>query len=328
MPRKKLIALLGGSLALSAWMTSASTQTMPVTPVIGFLNSGSPEPFTRQLAAFHHGLSTAGYNKDRNVAIEYRWAEGRYDRLQALAADLIRLKANMIVATGGATSEYAARAQSGTIPILVVSGSDPAQLAAHSGQGRRNVTGISVHHSQLAVKRLDVLRELVPSPAKLAVLVNPNGVLTDIETRNVETAARETGVQLLVLKASTDSEFEPAIAAAVREGADSLLVSADSFFTSRRAQIVALAAQYALRAVYPWREYVEAGGLMSYGPRLSDVYRNIGLYAGRVLKGAAPADLPIQAPQKFDLMINLRTAKELGVTVPLVLHARADAVIE
>jgi ABC-type uncharacterized transport system substrate-binding protein len=326
MQQQKFIALLGVGLAIWSLITPAAAQTVPI---IGFLNSASREPFAPQLAAFHQGLSEAGYVKDRNVAIEYRWAEGRYDRLQALAADLIRLKANMIVATGGSTTEQAARAQSETIPILVVTGSAPGQLGdANSRPRQRNVTGVSVHHSQLAVKRLDVLRELVPRPAKLAVLVNPNGVLTDIETRSVEAAARETGLQVLILKASVDSEFEPAIAAAVRGGADSLLVSADAFFTSRRAQIVALAAQYALRAVYPWREYVEAGGLMSYGPRLSDVYRNIGLYAGRVLKGAAPADLPIQAPQKFDLMINLRTAQELGLTVPLVLLARADAVIE
>jgi ABC-type uncharacterized transport system substrate-binding protein len=325
MRRQELIALLGGWLAVWSFITPAIAQTVPI---IGFLNSGSREPFTKQLAAFHLGLSETGYSKDRNVAIEYRWAEGQYDRLQVLAADLVRLKANMIVATGGATSEQAARAQSETIPILVVSGSDPAQLGAHAGQGRRNVTGVSVHQTQLAVKRLDVLRELVPRPAKLAFLVNPDGVLFDVETRSIETAAREAGLQMLVLKASAESDFERAISAAVREGADTLLVSADSFFTGRRAQIVALAAQHALRAVYPWREYVEAGGLMSYGPRLSDAYREIGLYAGRVLKGAAPADLPIQGPRKFELMINLRTANELGVTMPLMLLARADAVIE
>jgi putative tryptophan/tyrosine transport system substrate-binding protein len=327
MRRQELIALLGGSLALWAWITPALTQTMPI---IGFLNNGSPEPFTRQLEAFHQGLSAAGYNKDRNVAIEYRWAEGRYDRLQALAAELIGLNAKIIVATGGATTEQAARAQSATIPIVVVTGSDPDQVGAGANPrlGRRNVTGVSVHHAELAAKRLDVLRELVPRPAKLAYLLNPNQALAEIETRTVEAAARETGVNLLILKASTQSELAPAIAAAVREGADSLLVSADTFFTSNRDQIVALAAKHALRAAYPWREYVEAGGLMSYGPRLSEVYREIGLYAGRVLKGTAPADLPVQGPRKFELMINLRTAKELGVTVPLVLLARTDAVIE
>jgi ABC-type uncharacterized transport system substrate-binding protein len=327
MRRQKFIALLGGCLAVWPFITPATTQPVPI---IGFLNSASREPFTKLLAAFHQGLSEAGYNKDRNVAIEYRWAEGQYDRLRPLAADLVRLKANMIVATGGATSEHAARAESETIPILVVTGSELVQL---SGDGnfrprQRNVTGVSVYHSQLAVKRLDVVRELIPRPAKLAVLVNPHAQLTDIETRNVETAAREPGLQLLVLKASRESEFAPTIAAAARDGAELLLVSADSFFTSRRAQIVALAAQHALPAVYPWREYVEAGGLMSYGPRLSDAYRDVGVYAGRVLKGAAPADLPIQGPRKFELMINLRTAKELGLTMPLVLLARADAVIE
>jgi ABC-type uncharacterized transport system substrate-binding protein len=325
MQRRKFIALLGVGLAVWSFITPAAAETVPI---IGFLNSGSREPFTKQLAAFHQGLSEAGYVKDRNVAIEYRWAEGRYDRLQALAADLIRLKANIIVATGGATSEQAARAQSATIPILVVTGSDPVQLAAHPRLGRRNVTGVSVHHSQLGAKRLDFLRELAPTGAKLALLLNPNQFLAETETRDIEAAARDAGLQLLVFNASAESEIAPAIAAAVQGGADLLLVSADSFFTSRRAQIVALAAKHALRAAYPWREYVEAGGLMSYGPRLSDCYRDIGLYAGRVLKGAAPADLPIQGPRKFELMINLRTAKELGLTVPPVLLARTDEVIE
>jgi putative ABC transport system substrate-binding protein len=197
MRRQELIALLGGSLALWAWITPALTQTMPI---IGFLNNGSPEPFTRQLEAFHQGLSAAGYNKDRNVAIEYRWAEGRYDRLQALAAELIGLNAKIIVATGGATTEQAARAQSATIPIVVVTGSDPDQVGAGANPrlGRRNVTGVSVHHAELAAKRLDVLRELVPRPAKLAYLLNPNQALAEIETRTVEAAARETGVNLLI----------------------------------------------------------------------------------------------------------------------------------
>jgi putative ABC transport system substrate-binding protein len=275
-------------------------------------------------------LSEAGYVKDRNVAIEYRWAEGQYDRLRALAADLVRLKPALLVATGGATSEQAARAESASIPILVVTGSDPSRLdvQARSRVGARNVTGVSVHHAQLSVKRLDFLRELTPSATKLALLVNPKGVLTDIETREIETAAHDAGLQLIVLRATTESEFAPAIAAAVREGADSLLVSADAFFTSRRTQIVALASQHSLRAAYPWREYVEAGGLLSYGPKLADAYRDIGLYAGRILKGAALSSLPLQGPRKFELMINLRTAKELGVTVSPILLARTDAVIE
>jgi putative ABC transport system substrate-binding protein len=327
MQQLRFIALLGGWLAVCSFITPAAAQTVPI---IGFLNSASREPFAPQLAAFHQGLSEAGYVKDRNVAIEYRWAEGQYDRLRALAADLVRLKPALLVATGGATSEQAARAESASIPILVVTGSDPSRLdvQARSRVGARNVTGVSVHHAQLSVKRLDFLRELTPSATKLALLVNPKGVLTDIETREIETATHDAGLQLIVLRATTESEFAPAIAAAVREGADSLLVSADAFFTSRRTQIVALASQHSLRAAYPWREYVEAGGLLSYGPKLADAYRDIGLYAGRILKGAALSSLPLQGPRKFELMINLRTAKELGVTVSPMLLARTDAVIE
>ena len=327
MQQRKVIALLGSWLAVCSSITPAAAQTVPI---IGFLNSGSREPFTKHLAAFHQGLSETGYNKDRNVAIEYRWAEGQYDRLRALAADLVRLKPALLVATGGATSEQAARAESASIPILVVTGSDPSRLdvQARSRAGARNVTGVSVYHTQLSAKRLDFLRELTPRATKLALLVNPKGVLTDIETREIETAAHDAGLQLIVLRATTESEFAPAIAAAVREGADSLLVSADAFFTSRRAQIVALASQHSLRAAYPWREYVEAGGLLSYGPKLADAYRDIGLYAGRILKGATLASLPLQGPRKFELMINLRTAKELGVTVSPMLLARTDAVIE
>jgi putative ABC transport system substrate-binding protein len=323
----KFTALVMGGLATWAFVWPVSAQTVPI---IGFLNSASRDPFAQQLAAFHQGLGEAGYAEDRNVAIEYRWADGRYDRLPALAADLVRRKIAMIVATGGTTSALAAAGETATIPILVVSGSDPDQLAmeARARPGPRTVTGATVYHTQLAVKRLDLLRELVPKPAKLAFLVNPNAVLTPIETRDVETAARDAGLQVLVLRASAENEFAPVISEAVQAGADTLLVSADSFFTSQRAQIVALAAQYALRAVYPWREYVEIGGLMSYGPRLSEVYRDVGRYAGRILNGVAPASLPIQVPRKFELTVNLQTARALGLAIPPLLLARIDEAIE
>jgi len=323
----KFTALVMGGLATWAFVWPVSAQTVPV---IGFLNSASRDPFAQQLAAFHQGLGEAGYAEDRNVAIEYRWAAGRYDRLPALAADLVRRKTAIIVATGGTTSALAAAGETATIPIVVVSGSDPDQLAmeARARPGPRTVTGATVYHSQLAVKRLDLLRELVPKPARLAFLVNPNAVLTPVETRDVETAARDTGLQVIVLAARAESDLAPAISAAVQAGADTLLVSADSFFTSRRAQIVALAAQHALRAVYPWREYVEIGGLMSYGPRLSEIYRDVGRYAGRILDGVAPASLPIQVPRKFELTINLQTARALGLTVPPVLLVRIDEAIE
>jgi ABC-type uncharacterized transport system substrate-binding protein len=328
MKRQRLTGLLVVSwLATWAFAASAPAQTVPV---IGFLSSGSRDPFAQQLAAFHRGLNETGYAEDRNIAVEYRWADGRYDRLPVLAADLVRHKVALIVATGGNSAARAASAEAATIPTLVVSGSDPVQFGveARTRPGPRNVTGVTVYHSQLAVKRLEFLRELMPKAAQLAFLVNPNGVLTTVETRDVEAAARDVGLKVLVLNAGAESELTPAIAAAARERVDMLLVSADAFFTSRRAQIVALATEHALPAIYPWREYVQAGGLMSYGPRLSDVYLDIGRYAGRILNGATPASLPIQVPRKFELIINLRTATALGVDVSPVLLARIDEAIE
>ncbi len=328
MKRQRLTGLLVVSwLATWAFAASAPAQTVPV---IGFLSSGSRDPFAQQLAAFHRGLNETGYAEDRNIAVEYRWADGRYDRLPVLAADLVRHKVAHLVATGGNSAARAASAEAATIPTLVVSGSDPVQFGveARTRPGPRNVTGVTVYHSQLAVKRLEFLRELMPKAAQLAFLVNPNGVLTTVETRDVEAAARDVGLKVLVLNAGAESELTPAIAAAARERVDMLLVSADAFFTSRRAQIVALATEHALPAIYPWREYVQAGGLMSYGPRLSDVYLDIGRYAGRILNGATPASLPIQVPRKFELIINLRTATALGVDVSPVLLARIDEAIE
>jgi putative ABC transport system substrate-binding protein len=264
------------------------------------------------------------------VAFEYRSAEGHYDRLPALAADLVRQRVALIVAAGGTKSAQAARAATTTIPILFTSGFDPVQLDTVAGirRGLGNVTGFSLHTAPLAVKRLEFLRELVPGASRIALLVNPSGSVANVETADMEIATRDAGLRLLVIKASAPSDFAPAFAAAVQQEADALLVSADAFLTSQRAQIVAFAAQHALRAAYPWREYVETGGLMSYGPKLSEAYRELGRYAGRILKGAAPADLPIQVPRKFELVINLRTAKSQGLAVPPLLLARADDVIE
>jgi putative tryptophan/tyrosine transport system substrate-binding protein len=327
MRRREFITLLGGGLA--AWPLGGPVPAQAV-PVIGFLNSASLDQFTQQLAAFQQGLGEAGYVEGRTVAIEYRGADGHYDRLPALAGDLVRRKVALIVAAGGTISARAARAETATIPILFMSGFNPAQLDTVAGirRGLGNVTGVSLHTAPLAVKRLEFLRELVPGAANIALLVNPNGSVAEIEARDMENATRDAGLQLSVLRATAESDFVPAFAMSAQQGADTLLVSADAFLTSKRAQIVALAAQHALRAAYPWREYVEAGGLMSYGPRLSDAYRELGRYAGRILKGAAPADLPIQVPRKFELLINLRTAKILGLAVPPLLLARADEVIE
>jgi putative ABC transport system substrate-binding protein len=327
MRRREFIVVLGGGLAAWPLVARAPAQTLPV---IGFLNSAAGDHFTHQLAAFHQGLADAGYTEGRTVAIEYRSADGQYDRLPALAADLVQRKVALIVAAGGTVSARAAMAETTTIPVLFMSGFDPAQLGAVAGirRGVGNVTGVSLHTVPLAAKRLEFLRELVPEAAKLALLTNPNGAVASVEGRDIETATRDAGVQLVAIRAGTESDLAPAFADAVRQESDTLLVSADAFLMSQRARIVALAAKHSLRAVYPWREFVEAGGLMSYGPRLSDAYRELGRYAGRILKGAAPAELPIQVPRRFELMINLRTAKALGLAVPPLLLARADEVVE
>jgi putative ABC transport system substrate-binding protein len=326
MRRRDLLVLLGvGSLAWPLF-AQAPAQTLPV---LGFLSSVAPGT-SPLMGAFHQGLGETGFVEGRNVAIEYRWAEGRYDRLPSLAADLVRRRVAAIVATGGEMSARAARDETTTIPVLFLTGYDPVQLRTVAGvvRGGGNSTGISLYTTTLALKRLEFLRELMPAPARIATLVNPNSVTADIETKDLAAAAHEAGIELIVLTAGTESEFAEAFAAAARQRADALLISADAFFTNKRAQLVALAEQHAIRVAYPWREYVQSGGLMSYGPRLSDAYRDIGRYAGRVLKGATPADLPIQGPRKFELVINLKTAKALGLTLPPLLLARADEVIE
>jgi putative tryptophan/tyrosine transport system substrate-binding protein len=326
MRRREFITLFGGGLA--AW-PFGSARAQPL-PVIGYLSGGSREPSPQLLSAFHQGLVDAGYVEGRNVAIEYRWADGHHDRLPALAADLVRRKVALIVATGGTMSAQAARAETTTIPILFLSGFDPIQLGTMAGFKREggNTTGIALYATPLTVKRLEFLRELVPASRKTALLVHPAGLMADAEMRDIETATGDAGLKLLVLKAAGEDDITAAFASAAQHGAEALVVSSDAFFTRRRTQLVALAAQQGMRVVYPWREYVEAGGLMSYGPRLGEAFREVGRYAGRILKGATPAELPIQAPRKFELIINLKTAKALGLTVPPLLLARADEVIE
>jgi putative tryptophan/tyrosine transport system substrate-binding protein len=326
MRRREFITLFGGGLA--AWPFGSARAQTP--PVIGYLSGGSREPSPQLLSAFHQGLADIGYAEGRNVAIEYRWAEGQYDRLPALAADLVRRKVALIVATGGTMSAQAAKAETKTIPILLVSGFDPVQLVTVAGFKRDggNTTGVALYATPLTVKRLEFLRELVPGASKIALLVNPDGLMAETEVKDIKTATRAAGLQLLVLKTSADADITAAFASAAQHGIDALVVSSDAFFTRRRTQIVALAAQRGIRVVYPWREYVEAGGLLSYGPRLGEAFREIGRYAGRILKGATVAELPIQAPRKFELIINLKTAKALELTVPPLLLARADEVIE
>jgi ABC-type uncharacterized transport system substrate-binding protein len=318
MRRREFTAGFGASLAAPL---SVRAQQPPL-PVIGFLNSGSPGPFARMLAAFHEGLKDGGYVEGRNVAIEYRWAEGHYDRLSTLAADLVLRQVAVLAATGGTMSVLAAKAGTSTIPILFVA-ADPVRdgLVASLSRPGGNVTGVSVFSAELAPKRLQLLRELVPNAVKIATLTNPASM-------DEAEAMTRSGLQVLTLTAQAESDLEPAFIQAAQQGVEALLVSADPFLNSRRAQIVALAARHSLPAAYPWREYVEAGGLMSYGTSLVGTYRQVGQYVSRVLKGDKPADLPVQNPIKFDLAINLKTAKALDITIPETLLATADEVIE
>jgi len=290
-------------------------------PVIGFISSSSASPgteFARLLTAFREGLNEVGYVEGQNIAIEYRWAGGQYDRLPALVADLVHRQVSLIAASGGLPSAQAAKAATETIPILFVIGTDPVQagLVASLNRPGGNATGVSVFTTEMAAKRLELLHQLVPEAATIALLVNPNSYGSGKE--QMEDAARDLGLKLLFLEASVESDFSAAFAIAAQQRAGALWVTADPFFTIQHAKIIALAARHRLPAVYPWRQYAEAGGLMSYGPDLTWAYRQIGVYAGRILKGAMPSDLPVLLPTKLHLLINLRTAKALGVTVPRV----------
>jgi putative tryptophan/tyrosine transport system substrate-binding protein len=326
--RREFITLLGG--AAAAWPVAARAQ-QPAMPVIGFLSSASPGPFARFVHAFRQGLNDGGHIEGGNVAIEYRWADGQFARLPELAADLVRQRVSLIAATGGTVSARAAKAATQTIPILFIGGPDPVNEGLVDSLNRPggNVTGVAVQTSELMPKRVQLLGELVPRAATIALLVNPNwGLAAEAEARLVEAATRATGQQMVLLNASAESDFEPAFVSALRQRANALLVSANAFFTDRRVQLVALAARHAMPAGYPFREYADAGGLMSYGPSIADVYRLIGRYASRILRGDKPAALPVQLPTKFELIVNLKTAKAIGLAIPPTLLARADELIE
>ena len=318
MRRREFIAGLGSA---AAWPVAAPAQQATM-PVIGFLSSGSPGPFAQLLAAFHQGLKDGGYVEGQNVTIEYRWAEGHYDRLSTLAADLVRRQVAVLAATGGTPSARAGKAATTTIPTLFVA-ADPVRdgLVASLNRPGGNVTGVSVFSAELAPKRLQLLREVVPQAGKIAALIHPESM------DEAETLTRA-GLSLLTIRVEAERDFEPAFVEAAQQGVEALLVTANPFFNSRRAQIVALAARHSLPAAYPWREYVEAGGLMSYGTSLAGTYRQVGQYVSRVLKGDKPADLPVQNPTKFELAINLKTAKALGINIPETLLATANVVIE
>ena len=326
MKRREFIALLSGA---AAWPLAVRAQQPPM-PVIGFLSSRSPDESKHLVAAFRTGLQTGGYVEGQNVAIEYRWADGRYDRLPELAADLVRRHVAVLVTTGGEPSALAAKAATSTIPIVFTAGGDPVRvgLVASLNRPGGNATGVSLLTTPPEAKRLGLLNELVPSAAAFGVLINPNNPEAEAQSRDVQQAGREIGRQIQIANAVNDRELETAFGTLVQQRAAALLVCADPFFDTRRDRIVALAAQFKLPAIYQFRDYAVAGGLMSYGISIADGYRQVGIYTGQVLKGAKPADLPIYQSIKFELVINLKTAKVLGVKISDNLLSIADEVFE
>jgi len=327
MKRREFITLLGG--ATTVWPLSERAQ-QPAMPVVGFLSSGSPQPYASMVADFRQGLQEVGYVEGQNVAIEFRWTENDLSRLPMLAADLIRQAAG-VATSGGYAPTHAAKGAMATIPIVFVGAGDPvaAGLVASINRPAGNITGVNFFTRELGVKRLEVPREIVPKAKRIALLVDPAGSAgIEANLGGLETAIREGGQQAIVARAITIGDIETAFATFINERADALLVISSSLFTSRRDQVVALAARYAIPASYSLREFPVAVGLISYGASITDAYRQAGLYVGRILAGAKPADLPVMQPTRFELVINLKTAKALGLEVPPTLLARADEVIE
>jgi ABC-type uncharacterized transport system substrate-binding protein len=326
MQRREFITLLGGA---AVWPMAAQAQ-QPAMPVVGFLNGASPNELASRVAAFRDGLREKGYVEGQSVAIEHRWGLGQYERLPDMAADLARHRVAVIAATGGLPSVRAAKAATSEIPIVFTMGGDPVAfgLVASLNRPGGNVTGVTLISGEIASKRIALLRDLLPGVRRLGVLMNSTTPASEAEAAVAERAAQRLGWQVKVLTVDKGSDFDAAFQPLARERVDALVVTTDPIFESQRDRIVTLAAQHAVPTIYALREYAVAGGLMSYGASISDVYRQAGLYAGRILKGEKAADLPVVQASKFDLLINLKTAKTLGIAVPPALLALADEVIE
>ena len=341
MRRRTAITFLGG--VATAWPLAGQAQQAAI-PVIGFLSGASPAPFAHLAAAFRQGLNETGFIDGQHLVIEYRWAEGRFDRLPVMANELVARQVAVLVATGGDRSVLAAKAATSTIPIVFSSGGDPVanRLVASLGRPGGNLTGVSLFTTLLEAKRLGLLREALPSATTIALLANASAFSAQAAVKDTnasasgaqaavndaEEGARRAGVRLVVVFAEAEGEFDAAFASIVQRRADALVIGNSAFFNSRREQLVALAARHKLPAIYEFREFVMAGGLMSYGTHLADMYRQIGVYTGRILKGAKPGDMPVLQPTRFELVINLKTAKALGLTIPQTLLLRADEVIQ
>ena len=326
MRRREFITLVGGA---TVWPLVTRAQ-QPAMPVIGFLHSGSPEPNFNRVAAFRKGLSEVGYVEGQNLAIEYRWAGGQDDQLAELVADLIRRRVAVIATPGSTPASLAAKAAITTIPIVFLIGGDPVALGLVASLNRPggNATGVYIQLVELVAKQLGLLRELAPGANRFVALVNPNTAYTEAVVKNLQASALAIGLPIEILRASTGRDIDGAFATLVQNPGGALLVPPDVVFVNRRAQIVTLAARHAICAIYYARDFAEIGGLMSYGPNLTDAYQQSGTYVGRVLKGEQPAALPVVQPTKFELVVNLNTARALGLTVPDTLLARADEVIE